>query len=386
MVIGVELERSILDLPHLVESDLSREEKGVFYRIYEIRLSEAPMDYDYPEAMEYVAKRFNIPPEEIFRRRSLRVKDRVLGTGALFNPVRAGRPIQVNSGNQLEELRANNPEENCDFSLENLRKRTPKDSFGRIESEHCITAANPGNYYARHSLVIPKYIHDPTELTEEVIADMIHTGVEWIQQTHKDNPEANYPMMILNLLPRAGASVFHPHLQVMLAEGEPDAKVEYLRDRMAYYQFLNGFPYPDELAYCLRPLGLVHDVGSAHIIHDLTPVKEKGVTIYTNDGNPMPNGDLSRAIYWVLDWQRRDYNVTSLNIGIYLRPVKFYSYEEERLWYNFPPYARTVDRGSEDAKTADIGAMELFYSPVIQADQLKLASSLAEYLREKAAA
>lgn len=376
-------ERSILQLPNLVKEVLSPEQQKVFGKIFTLSLTEAPMDYSTPEAAQHMLEHIHIPADCLYIRRSLTVEDLVLGTAALFSPLRANRPIQRNSGNQLEALRAKNPKENCDFCPENLEKRTPKDSFGRIESDRSYTAANPAPYVARHGLVIPRNVHDPVDLTREDLTDMIHVGNEWLQRAHQENPRANYPMMILNVLPRAGGSVFHPHLQVMLAENKPLPRVRNYRNRMGYYQLLNHYPYMDEVAYCLRPLGLVHDLGSAHIIMDLTPVKEKGVVIYTNDGNPFPNGDLSAAVYAVLDWQKQEYGVTSSNMAVYMRPMEFQCEKEANKWHNFFPYARTVDRGSEDARTADVGAMELFYAPVIAADPLRLSNSFADYLRQR---
>ncbi len=375
-------ERSILQLPNLVREVLSDDQRRVFNRIFTLSLTEAPMEYSSDEAPAYLNRRFGIPLEDLYLRRALTVEDLVLGAAALFSPLRAKRPIQLNSGDQIKVLQDKNLSANCDFCPENLENRTPKGSFGRIMSEHSYTAENPGPYMARHGLVIPRNIHDPLKLTEEVFIDMIQTGNEWLIENHRLNPEANYPIMIANILPRAGSSVFHPHLQVMLAEGRPLPKARDLRDRMGYYQFLNGYPYPDEVAYCLRPLGLVHDLGSAHAIFDLTPAKEKGVTIYANDGNPLPNGDLSAAIYAVIDWQRKVFNVTSFNMAIYMRPMELRSKQEADKWHNFFPYARTVDRGSEDVKTADMGAMETFFAPVVAADQVKLSVSFAEYLRQ----
>lgn len=61
----------------------------------------------------------------------------------------------------------------------------------------------------------------------------------------------------------------------------------------------------------------------------------------------------------------------------------FRSKQEADKWHNFFPYARTVDRGSEDARTSDMGGMELFFAPVIAADPLRLSASYAKYLRER---
>lgn len=369
---------SIFDLPNLLQERLSPDQRRVFERIFTLYTREIPLVYSSKEALAHVAARFRVSGDKIQVRRTMRVLDNVLGEETLFNPLRATRPIQTTSEDQMVLLRARNPSKTCDFC--NPSETTSQDPFGAIENDYCFTIANAAAYDGLNSLVIPRSIHDPMELNEEVLTDMIHTGNEWLLRAHQYRPQARYPFMIFNLLPRAGASIFHPHLQVLLAEEEPYKKLEIIRQRMADYQFLNGVPYLHDLAFALRPLGLVHDINSAHIIFHLVPTKEKEVIIFGDSGEGLPNGDLAQAVYKVIKWWR-NLGATSFDMAIYMPPLGE-NLKTSDLWHNFFPFARVVERGAEGSITSDFGAMEIYGPRVVAADPFELADLFAKYYQE----
>ncbi len=374
---------TIFDLPHLVDTALSSEQRKVFYRIFELQSSETPLNFHSSGVLSFLAKeRFKTDEDNLRQRRSLRITNIVLDEETLLNPLRANRPLQAAPGNQIAALEENNPEGNCDFC--HPQERTPQDPFQAVESEHCLTIANALSYDAMHSLVIPKFVHNPDGITEEILKDMISTGKEWFRLANSFNPRARYPLAILNVLPRAGGSVFHPHLQVLLAEDRPYQKVEDLRRRMSDYQFYNDAPYLDQLSFASQSLGLVFDVGSAHIIFNLAPKKEKEVIIYESGSSGLPNGDLSKATFDVINWWRRDLGVTSYNMAMYMPPLG--ECLDKGDWCNFYPFIRLVERGKEGAATSDFGAMEIFGPSVVSADPLRLAASFAEYQEKQALA
>lgn len=373
---------TIFDLSSFIDTELSVEQRKVFHRIYELQSSEAPLDFHSPEVRSFLAQeRFKTDEDNLRQRRSLRIANIVLDEETLLNPLRANRPLQTAPGNQIEVLKENNPERDCDFC--HPQERTPQDPFPAVESTNCLTIANALSYDAMHSLVIPKFVHNPDGITEEILKDMISTGNEWLRQANSYNPKARYPLAILNVLPRAGGSVFHPHLQVLLAEDRPYQKVEDLRRRMSDYQFYNDAPYLDQLAFASRGLGLVFDSGSAHIIFNLAPKKEKEVIIYGSDSSGLPNGDLSKAVSDVIHWWKKDLGVTSYNMAMYMPPLG--GCLDRGDWCNFYPFIRLVERGKEGAATSDFGAMEIFGPSVVSADPIRLARSFAEYKEKQAA-
>jgi len=367
---------TILQLPELVEQ-LPSSEKEVFLKIFYTKYTEAPLGYSSLEAKQHVADRFRVSTNEVERRKALRVRNRVLGEETLFNPLRAKRPIQRSGGNQIKTLLEENPQENCDLC--DPDNKTPEDPFGRVNGLYCTSVANAGNWDAWHAMIVPPGVHNPMDISRDVLVDMIHTGNDWLRKTNTLNPKARYPFMCINHFPRAGASQFHPHLQVLLAEDEPFIQTEELRKKTADYQYSNSYPFLDELAYCLKPLGLVKEVGSARIIFNIAPEKEKAMIIYTNDKGGLPNGDLANSIYMVKKWWKESLGVTSFDLVIYLPPL------DENIdggqWCNFFPFARLVDRGSENDKTSDMGSMEIYGSSVVSSDPFVLSRSFDEFYR-----
>lgn len=374
-------QRSILDLPHYVDS-LSVPQREIFERIFRLQISQAPVFYPNKQLHEELAKAFKTSLEDMKVRRGLRVTNIVLDEETLYSPIRSNRPMIKVSGSQRPDSSKGHPKDGCPFCQ--VLEGTPEETWGRVEGEYCISAANAAAYDAWHGLIIPKEIHDPSDLTEEVLEDMLTTGNEWFRRVNEYSPRARFPLMGLNINSRAGASIFHPHLQVLLAEDSPYQKVEDLRRRTADYRDWNDQrPYLNDLAESMAGLGLVFDTGSAHTIFNLTPRKEKEVLIFMDDQKGMPNGDLSRASFGIIKWWR-EYGVTSYNMVIFMPPLG----EDLRWgeWSHFSPSARLVDRGDAKTATSDMGFMETYASPVVVADPFTLAQSFTEYLKENAAA
>lgn len=379
--------RSILDLPILVEDLLSAEQRTAFYRIHEVDYEEAPVIYETEEARLKVAELFGQPLEV---RQALDVINRVINEQTLLNPLRLKRPMPViepgdkSASQRRIEVYAQEPRnlpENCFFC--HSETSTPQDPFGPVfsQSRRTKTVVNAGAYGAWNSLVIPVDTHDPLDVDEEIFHEMYETGKDWLREANNYDPELRFGFIGWNRFRRAGSSQFHPHLQ-LLTRRKPLQEVENLRESMAKYQYKNGYPYFDDLAYCLRPLGLVFDVGSAHIVFNLVPKKEKEVMIYANDGESLPNGDLSKAASLVMEWWQKKLGVTSFDMAVYLPPLGINVKEVGGDWHNFFPMMRLVDRGGEENPVSDIGVMELYAASVVGSDAFKLAQSFAEYLRE----
>lgn len=372
-------QRSILELPHYVD-DLPIHQRDISGRIFRLQISQTPMLYPNGQLHESLAQSFKASLEDMKTRRGLRVTNIVLDEETLYNPIRSNRPMIKVSGSQRPDSSKGHPKDDCPFCQ--VLEGTPEETWGRVEGQHCISAVNAASYDGWHGLIIPHKIHDPADLTEETLEDMFVTGNEWFRRVNTDNPRARFPLMGLNINSRAGASIFHPHLQVLLAEDAPYQKVEDLRRRTADYYFWNNQrAYLNDLAESMAGLRLVFDTGSAHTIFNLTPRKEKEVLIFTDDQSGMPNGDLSKASFEIIKWWR-EYGVTSYNMVVFMPPLG--EDLNSRMWSHFRPLLRLVDRGDATTATSDMGVMEIYASPVVAADPLKLADSFDEYQREKA--
>ncbi len=378
-------ERSILNFPEYRDS-LPPEQRATFDNIFLLRRISVPLVFVSEQAKFDLAKKFRLEyPDLIDQREVLRVTNRVWGEGTQFNPLRAHRPLQSGSTKQADEAMqklevVNLQGDNCDFCT--YPTQTPGDPFGDIRGENCVTRANVAGYDGLHSLILDPGVHHPLKLTREVISDMVHTGVNWVLAANKYAREqmgisdAEYPFFVMNNLPRAGASVFHPHMQALLAIGEPYDLAKNLRDRMSDYQWLNGGrSYFNDLIDCLKPLGLVERVEEASVIFNPAPIKEAEVVIVADDLEGLPNGSLSAGIAEVIEWWK-SIGITSFDMAIFM--PKLGESLRGGSWHQLKPFARMVGRGPEGNNVSDFGTMEIYGSSVVATDPFKLASSFRE--------
>lgn len=379
--------RSILCLPEYV-GYLPERGKETFHKIFELRPVKIPLHYPSPETMLKLADKFRINLALISDRDVLRVTNKVWGEETLFNPIRANRPLQSGSSDvskeSIDKLEATNPSgEDCDFC--SYEDNTPQDPFGDVKGEFSVTRANIAGYDGLHALILSPRVHNPRDLTAKIISDMIHTAGPWFLEAQayagkEGIADADYPFIMMNNLPRAGASKLHAHMQALLAIGEPYVKVRNLRDRMGDYQWLNhGTSYLSDLSRCLEPLGLVEHIGKATAIFNPVPIKESEIIIVSDDLEGLPNGDLSEATARVIDWWRST-GITSFNLAVYM--PKLGDSLSSGNWYQFRPFVRMVNRGPEGNNVADIAAMELYGSSVVATDPFKVAHSFSEYNKQ----
>jgi hypothetical protein len=88
----------------------------------------------------------------------------------------------------------------------------------RIETTHTVTASNLFKYCEPcHGLVLFKH-HPPLQFDQQQVAELLCTAHQWFAASQQAHPEAKYPFLLWNCLPRAGASQFHGHAQVMLSK------------------------------------------------------------------------------------------------------------------------------------------------------------------------
>ncbi len=300
--------------------------------------------------------------------RIVRVTNLVTSEEALFNHLRASRPIGVNF---LRE----SPEQSLDGSQYDLFRdpltSTPEDTFGRVEGKYCITASNVAKYEAFHGVVIFKE-PDPLRFTREQVIDYVDTAWEWAQKAHAADPKASYFFFMWNCGGRAGASLPHGHAQVMLARGRHYAKVEQLRCAALSYRDQYGGSYFSDLCRVHDALGCGFEKEGVRILAHLTPVKEKEIILIAEE----LGRSIEERLYEVLACFRDRMGVDSFNVALFMPPIV--GVKED--WGDFPVIARIVDRGDSKSRTSDIGTMELYATSVISSDPFDVAQVMREAL------
>ena len=358
---------TITELDTIVES-LPSEEKTLFHRLFHFSTTTGYLQP--PDTMRgWIEERFG-SVEAVTSQKIVKITNLVTFEGALFNGLRACRPIEFKERLVVEDSTIDAPD-NHD-SLRHPETNTPEDIFGRVESEHCITASNVAKYDGMHGLVI-FHDYDPVSFTREKIIDYINTGWRWAEKAHEIDPGAKYYLFMWNCLQRGGASLLHGHAQVTLSTNMHYAKIEALRRAALNYQAEYGSNYFEDLYKVHHSLGCAFEKEGIKVIAYLTPVKEKEVLLIAEEANLC----LKERVYEILACFRDRMHVTAFNLVLIPPPLA----ETEESWEGFPVLVRLVDRGDPRVTTCDMGSMELYASSVISSDPWEVAWLLRKSLQ-----
>ncbi len=350
---------SILNLREQVDR-LAADDAARFRRLYDVSESEGRMRV--PSTMAPWVERTFGSVEAVASQRIVRVSNLVTGESAIFNELRARRPMQNATALDIQDELAND-------AWERPEEATPEDVFGRLRNDTAVTAANVAKYDAHHSLLIFSE-PDPLRFDRGSVRGCVELANRWFAAAHEADQDAVYPFFLWNCLWRAGGSIVHGHAQVQLARRRHYARIESLRSAAAAYRKQHGADYFNDLIATHASLGLGWAQGNAQVLTSLTPTKDKETLILARAFD----ADAADALYETLAVFRDALGVRSFNVGGLLPPLR----ETTEDWEGFPCVLRVVDRGPLDARSSDIGGMELFAEPVIASDPFAVAAALME--------
>ncbi|MCU0494673.1 MAG: hypothetical protein MUD01_24060 [Chloroflexaceae bacterium] len=314
----------------------------------------------------------------------VRVLNRWTLDGAVYNPLRALRPLdeqqQHDDADAALEAAIAASAGAHDMFHEPLQ-HTTTDVFGRIRGRYCVTAANIAKCAGWHGVVIFDQFH-PLRFSRPELLDYFDTALRWLAAAHAADGAARFPLIIWNCLWKAGASIVHGHMQMLLSPTLPFSTVERWRQAAATYGERTGHNYHDELAQLHAGLGLaLHHVGSVRGYVTLTPTKDRELLLTTpalpwGDGEALPMREalvpLWGATHTALRGLIEGQDVRSFNVAVYLPPFG----PPDPEWASMPVCMRVVDRGAPMQRAVNLGAMELFGSSVITADPFEVARLL----------
>ncbi len=351
---------TVLNLEDLVAA-LPEPAQARFERLFHVTTTSGEIRP--PAHMHRWIERYFGSVDAILRQKVVKVTNRATMEGALFNDLRAKRPLEARIPAALhEELARSAPDPFCEPLV-----NTPEDVFGRIEGRCCVTASNIAKYDGWHGVIVFSD-HDPLAFDEESVADYLDVAQQWWAKAHALDPQAVYPLFMWNCLWKAGASIPHGHAQMSLTKGMHYAKIEQLRRSAQIHRMVFEQSYFDELYAVHADLGLGVERDGVKVLANLVPIKEKEVVLLAD----RLDQHLTHAIATTLRCLTVDLGVTSFNLVIYLPPLG----ESEGDWSDFPVVVRIVDRGDPMNRTADFGAMELYAASVVSSDPFKVAAAL----------
>jgi galactose-1-phosphate uridylyltransferase len=188
-------------------------------------------------------------------------RDPLTGARCRINAKRANRVKEVASkGAGIEDL-PRIPKEGCAFCPENVERMTPKfpDELikgGRLKVGSAIVFPNLYPFSKYHGVAVFSEAHDAGlgEISPEGIRDCVRACVEFLSIIGERDPRAIYGSINWNYMPPAGASIVHPHLQVIADAIPTRFQEELIRCSESYYGS-HGSSYWVDLIETERALG-----------------------------------------------------------------------------------------------------------------------------------
>ena len=285
---------------------------------------------------------------------------------AIFAPLRSRRPVDGDAADRdlHAEIVATGGDPFC-----SPETGTPADTFGRVRGGHTVTGANAALADAHHAVIVFD-THDPLAFDASLVADLLSTGREWADRARADDAEAANYMLIWNCLWRAGGSIVHGHAQALLGAGLHYARLErFHRDARAYCAD-HGLDLVADLVELHRDLGLAIESSGVTTVAHLTPIKERELLVVGRPGMDERDPAFTDAVARALIAYRDRIGVSSFNLALWRGPL-------DGRWPEFAPIVRLVDRGDPFSRPSDIGAMELYGTPIVGSDPYEVMELLA---------
>jgi hypothetical protein len=346
---------TILDLPERI-ARLDGEARERVARLIEAVLIEGSTVP--PSTLERWLRETFGSVEAVRHQRLVRVTNLATLESAVFATLRARRPVDGGgrSRDLSAEIAATGGDPFCD-----PQHQTPADTFGRIQGARMVTGANAALADAHHAVLVFDH-HDPLALDAGLVQDLFDTGRAWAERARADDPAADRYLLIWNCLWRAGGSIIHGHAQALLGRGRHHAALDrFLRDAAGYRE-AHGADLVADLLAVHRDLGLARDLaGGVTVLAHLTPVKERELVVIGPPGMDERDPALADATWRALSVYRDRLGIRSFNLALWRAPL---GGERDGL----PPMVRIVDRGDPMSRGSDIGAMELYGTPIVGND------------------
>jgi hypothetical protein len=356
----------ITDLPALV-ANLPAEKRARFERLFRLDQSEGYCAL--PNTMhDWTVKHFGSLAAVEYQH-ILRITNLWSWEGAIYNPLRAGRPL-VNHQSPISNLQFQ------DDPFAHPLQTTAADLFGRVRGQHCITTGNIARWEGQHAVLIFDEF-DPLKFTQAHLRDYFATSLAWAHKAHVQDPQARYFVWTWNGGLKGGASIPHAHAQLALARNMHYGRIEQLRRVALAYQAQHGTNYFEDV------LGAHHDVGLSFTAADLpgllylTALRAKDTWIIGKAFDEQ----LADALCDTLRNLIEKTGTGAFNVGVMMPPLftrsPTHPFSKEE-WHGFPVIARIVDRGSPAMLSSDVGALDIFAHQVIAVEPYKVIQGLRD--------
>lgn len=169
-------------------------------------------------------------------------KDPLLKTVCRINLERAKRVKQGQGSAEYQEMIEGSAED-CYFCPENLERETPKfraeiAGKGRLRLGECTVFPNLYPFAKHHAIatLTEKHYLPLSGFTIAQVQNALTAGIEYFNRVHAADEKAKYATLSWNHLPPAGASIVHPHIQLLVDDKPTSLTGAYLRASSDYYR------------------------------------------------------------------------------------------------------------------------------------------------------
>jgi len=297
---------------------------------------------------------------------------------SLIAPLRSRRPTDGGADPDPERAAARLAGELAHIDHDpfcNPETGTPADPFGRVRGRRTVTGANAAKADGQHGVIVFD-VHDPLGFDADLVADVLSTGRAWADRARADDRAAANYLLVWNCLWRAGGSIVHGHAQVLLGSGLHYARLERWRRDAVAHRATTGRGLTSDLVAVHRDVGLALDLGDGlTLLAHMTPAKDRELILLGHPGGDERDPAFAAALGRTLIAYRDIVGVRAFNLALWRPPIA----DDGGVpggWEELVPQVRLVDRGDPFSRASDIGAMELYASPVVGTDPYALIATL----------
>lgn len=345
---------SLLDLIARIAS-LSGEARARADRLLDVRVASA-RTYPPDDLAPWLTETFG-SVDAVREQTVVKVTNLATLEATLFAPLRDRRPVDgpAHSSDLAAEIAVAEGDPFCAPET-----ATPAHPYGRVRGTRMVTGANAAAADAHHAILVFD-AHDPLAFDADLVCDLFTTARTWADLARETDPDAANYLLIWNCLWRAGGSIIHGHAQALLGAGPHYARLERFRRDAEAYRAVHRSDLVRDLVGVHRDLGLAVDLQGVALLAHITPVKERELLIVGTPGMDERDPSFTDAVARALLAYRDRIGVRSFNLALWRGPL-------DGRWSEFPPIVRLVDRGDLFTRPSDIGAMELYGTPIVGSD------------------
>ncbi len=377
---------TITDLPGLIER-LDEPRRVRFERLFRVDISEGHCVV--PDTMRpWVTEHFG-SVERVEHQQIVRVTNQITFDGALYNPVRSGRPLVKTRDRQQPTATIPQPTSPVSDIFADPLRTTAADVFGRVQGKYCITTGNIARWEGQHAVVIFDE-YDPLIFNRAQMRDYFATSLAWAQRAHQQDPQARYLFWGWNGGLKGGASIPHAHAQIGLGRHQHYAQIERLRLAALSYRKAYNSNYFEALIAAHSDIHLRFNVAGLPAFMYLSAWRAKDIWIMGQAFDERLADALCDTLRWLIDVT----GMGAFNVGVLMPPIfadsspnlgnidnidnlSKHRGEVSEDWRGFPVIARIVDRGAPDLVSSDVGALDVFAHQVIAVDPYDIMQTLS---------